>query len=196
MKDQWDKYLEWSYEEFFSGIPVGSNVIEIGPGYGFHSELIQRQKPAFHRVIEPGAYEIERLKEIGCDVISEHYQDFYSERRPCDVVVCCGVLYHILTPLDLIEKITNLSRPDKIIISNIEVNDDGMAEYKYVHDVLGRQNRMLYDNPIEYWQKLKAGTLSNIMRSQGYKITKQLNTKEIWPKNVYYWQEYERTGSI
>jgi len=193
MKEQWDKYLEWSYKEFFSGIPVGSNVLEIGPGYGFHSELIQRQKPAFHRVVEPGIYEVERLKDIGCDVISQSYQDFYTERRPCDVVVCCGVLYHILTPLDLIEKITNLSMPDKIIISNIEVNDDGMAEYNYEHDVLGRQNRMLYDNPIKYWQKLKSSTLSNIMRSQGYKIIKQKTTKDIWDKYVYYWQEYERT---
>lgn len=192
-KEQWDKYLEWSYKEFFSGIPVGSNVLEIGPGYGFHSELIQRQKPAFHRVVEPGIYEVERLKDIGCDVISQSYQDFYTERRPCDVVVCCGVLYHILTPLDLIEKITNLSRPDKIIISNIEVDDDGMAEYNYEHDVLGRQNRMLYDNPIKYWQKLKSSTLSNIMRSQGYKIIKQKTTKDIWDKYVYYWQEYERT---
>ena len=173
MKDQWDKYLEWSYEEFFSGIPVGSNVIEIGPGYGFHSELIQRQKPKYHRVIEPGVYEIERLKDIGCDVITKHYQDFYSERRPADVVVCCGVLYHILTPLDLIEKITNLSRPDRIIISNIDVNDDGMAKYTYEHDVLGRPDRMLYEKPIKYWQKLKSGTLSNIMKSQGYNITKQ-----------------------
>ena len=163
MKEQWDKYLEWSYKEFFSGIPVSSNVLEIGPGYGFHSELIQRQKPAFHRVVEPGIYEVERLKDIGCDVISQSYQDIYTERRPADVVVCCGVLYHILTPLDLIEKITNLSMPDKIIISNIEVNDDGMAEYNYEHDVLGRQNRMLYDNPIKYWQKLKSSTLSNII---------------------------------
>lgn len=193
MKEQWDLYLDWSYKEFFSGIPVGSNVIEIGPGYGFHSQLIQKQKPTHHRVIEPGVYEIERLKDIGCEVITKHYQDFYSERRPADVVVCCGVLYHILTPLDLIEKITNLSRPDKIIISNIDVDDDGMAEYTYEHDVLGRQGRMLYETPIQYWQKLKSSTLSNIMRSQGYKITKQKTTKDIWDKYVYYWQEYERT---
>ena len=192
-KEQWDKYLEWSYKEFFSGIPVGSNVIEIGPGYGFHSQLIQKQKPTHHRVIEPGAHEIERLKDIGCEVITKHYQDFYSERRPADVVVCCGVLYHILTPLDLIEKITNLSRPDRIIISNIDVNDDGMAKYTYEHDVLGRPDRMLYEKPIKYWQKLKSGTLSNIMKSQGYNITKQKTTKDIWDKYVYYWQEYERT---
>ena len=193
MKEQWDKYLEWSYKEFFSGIPVGSNVIEIGPGYGFHSELIQKTKPAHHRVVEPGLYEIERLENIGCEVVSKSYQDFYLERRPADVVVCCGVLYHILAPLDLIEKITNLSRPDKIIISNIDVNDDGMAEYTYEHDVLGRQNRMLYETPIKYWQKLKSGTLSKILKSQGYKLTKQKTTKDIWDKYVYYWQEYERT---
>ena len=89
-------------------------------------------------------------------------------------------------------KIKNI-RPDKIIISNIEVDDDGMAEYTYEHDVLGRQNRMLYETPIQYWQKLKSSTLSNIMRSQGYKITKQKTTKDIWDKYVYYWQEYERT---
>ena len=102
-------------------------------------------------------------------------------------------MYHILTPLDLIEKITNLSRPDRIIISNIDVNDDGMAKYTYEHDVLGRPDRMLYEKPIKYWQKLKSGTLSNIMKSQGYNITKQKTTKDIWDKYVYYWQEYERT---
>ena len=53
--------------------------------------------------------------------------------------------------------------------------------------------RMLYETPIQYWQKLKSSTLSNIMRSQGYKITKQKTTKDIWDKYVYYWQEYERT---
>ena len=52
---------------------------------------------------------------------------------------------------------------------------------------------MLYDNPVKYWQKIKPSTLQEIIESQGYKLTKQKTTKDIWDKYVYYWQEYERT---
>ena len=93
----------------------------------------------------------------------------------------------------MLEKITNLSNPDKIIISNIVVEENGLEKYTYEDVNLGRQGRMLYDNPIKYWQKLKANTLQEILESQGYKLIKQKDTQEIWPKYVYYWQEYERT---
>ena len=196
MDEEWDKYCEWTYEEFFSGIPIGSNVIEIGPAFGFHTKLIQRQKPNHHRCIEPNVLMKEALEELGAEVICKNYENFYDQRRPADVVVCCGVLYHILAPLDLLEKVTNLSNPDKIIISNIVVEENGLEKYTYEDVNLGRQGRMLYDNPIKYWQKLKANTLQEILESQGYKLIKQKDTQEIWPKYVYYWQEYERTGSI
>ncbi len=192
MDKDWEKYCEWTYSEFFSGIPVGSNVIEIGPAFGFHTKLIQRQKPTYHRCVEPNLHMREALEELGADVYPRHYEDFYTQRRPADVVVCCGVLYHILAPLDLIEKITNLSVPDKIIISNILVEENGFDKYTYEDENLSRQRRMLYDNPVKYWQKIKPSTLQEIIESQGYKLTKQEDTKEIWPKYVYYWQEYER----
>ena len=63
MDEEWDKYCEWTYEEFFSGIPIGSNVIEIGPAFGFHTKLIQRQKPNHHRCIEPNVLMKEALED-------------------------------------------------------------------------------------------------------------------------------------
>ena len=69
MDEEWDKYCEWTYEEFFSGIPIGSNVIEIGPAFGFHTKLIQRQKPNHHRCIEPNVLMKEALEELGAEVI-------------------------------------------------------------------------------------------------------------------------------
>ena len=64
MDEEWDKYCEWTYEEFFSGIPIGSNVLEIGPAFGFHTKLIQRQKPNHHRCIEPNVLMKEALEEL------------------------------------------------------------------------------------------------------------------------------------
>ena len=192
-KEQWNKYLEWSYDEFFSHIKPSDSVLEIGPAVGYHSNLIQRQNPRKHICVEPNEKVVDTLEEIVDDVFCCHYEDFYNHDRRYDVVVCCGVLYHILSPLNLLEKITNLSRPDKIILSNIKVDDDGVEKYTYEHEHLGRHDREYYNNPIKYWHKLKSDTVKEVLESQDYKCIKELDTTKIWPKYVYYWQEYERT---
>ena len=95
MDEDWDKYCEWTYEEFFSGIPIGSNVIEIGPAFGFHTKLIQRQKPNHHRCIEPNVLMKEALEELGAEVICKNYENFYDQRRPADVVVYYIIYLHL-----------------------------------------------------------------------------------------------------
>ena len=116
------------------------------------------------------------------------YEEFYNQHRPYDVVVCCGLLYHLLAPLHLLEMIVNYSKPKKIIISNIAVGEDGVAPYEYENKVLGRSTTM--NNPIKYWHKLSAGTVKEVLESVGYKCVKERDTKVVWPKYVYYWQEY------
>jgi len=199
-KEQWNKYLEWSYEEFFSSIESHESVLELGPGPGHHSKLILKQDPSYLMLVEPEIFSAQGLKKSikqksiqNASIYHNGYEEFFSQRRPFDVVVCCGLLYHLLAPLHLLEKIVNHSTPNKIIISNIDVEEDGVVpyEYDYKHNPLGRSNGMFIQNPLNYWHKLSSGTVKKIMESSGYKCVKELDTKEVWPKNVYYWQMYK-----
>ena len=198
-KEQWNKYLEWSYDHFFSGIEFDQSVLEFGASVGYHSRLIQRQNPSLHIAVEPNAKAGAELTNIGGVIrYPMTYQEFYGleeqERQPYDVVICCGILYHMLAPLDLLEKITNNTEPKKIIISNIDVAEDGLEKYTYENENLGRY--LQGNNPIKYWHKLTKETIKEILLSVGYECKQELLTTEEWPKHVYYWQEYERIRSI
>lgn len=196
-KEQWNKYLEWSYKEFFSSIESHESVLELGPGPGHHSKLILKQDPSYLMLVEPDVVSAHDLKKSlkqksiqNADLYHLGYEEFYSQRRPYDVVVCCGLLYHLLAPLHLLEMIVNHSKPKKIILSNINVDEDGIAPYNYENEQLGRTTGMFIENPIKYWHKLTAGTVKEVLESAGYKCVKELDTKEVWPKYVYYWQMY------
>jgi len=192
-KERWDYYLEWSYKEFFSSITKEDSVLELGPAVGYHTKLILRQDPKILHLVEPDEYSSNKLKKdwipsCGMELHNKTYEEFYNQERPYDVVVCCGLLYHLLAPLHLLEMIVNYSKPKKIIISNIAVGEDGVAPYEYENKVLGRSTTM--NNPIKYWHKLSAGTVKEVLESVGYKCVKERDTKVVWPKYVYYWQEY------
>jgi len=194
-KERWDYYLEWSYKEFFSSITKEDSVLELGPAVGYHTKLILRQNPKILHLVEPDPFSSKALQEVfipscGIEGYTKTYEEFYNQYNlPYDVVVCCGLLYHLLAPLHLLEMIVNYSKPKKIIISNINVDEDGVVPYEYDNKILGRTTTM--DNPIKYWHKLSAGTVKEVLESVGYKCVKELDTKVVWPKYVYYWQMYE-----
>jgi 2-polyprenyl-3-methyl-5-hydroxy-6-metoxy-1,4-benzoquinol methylase len=193
-KERWDYYLEWSYKEFFSSITKEDSVLELGPAVGYHTKLILRQDPKILHLVEPDEYSSNKLKKdwipsCGMELYNKTYEEFYNQGSPIyDVVVCCGLLYHLLAPLHLLEMIVNYSKPKKIIISNIAVDEDGVSPYEYENKVLGRSTTM--NNPIKYWHKLSARTVKEVLESVGYKCVKERDTKVVWPKYVYYWQEY------
>lgn len=94
-------------EQYFS-ICKNKTVLEIGPNDGHHTKLISKQTPKYLELIEPAA--VDGLKFInGIDKILVNDVFFIlSEKHPVEVVVCCGVLYHLHCPLYLLELIAVL----------------------------------------------------------------------------------------
>ena len=172
-QEQWNKYLEWSYEEFFSSIKDHESVLELGPGAGHHSKLILRQDPSWLKLVEPDisssvelVAHIKKLSIQNVEVSAKTYEEFYTQSRPFDVVVCCGLLYHLLAPLHLLEHIVNLSWPKRIILSNIKVESEGIVPYEYDNKVLGRSRGAFDDHPINYWQPLPSNLLKEVLETK------------------------------
>ena len=112
-----DEYLILMSDEYFS-ICQSKSVIEIGPFNGIHTKLITKHDPQYLELIEPDTKKLEELKLIsGVDnLIVDDAFFVLKDKHPADVVVCCGVLYHLHSPLYLLELITNHCNPEYIIL--------------------------------------------------------------------------------
>lgn len=111
------EYLERIYPEF--EICQGRRVLEIGPFHGNHTRIISHYKPTHITVVEPLEYAhqflyqwpIDNLEVQKCDIFS-----YLEKTQNFDVVVCCGVLYHLHSPLWLLELIANKINPTYIVL--------------------------------------------------------------------------------
>jgi hypothetical protein len=92
-------------------------VLEIGPNGGVHTDLIIKQVPKYLELIEPdiNIHYINTIDEVD-DIIINDIFFVLANPHPIDVVVCCGVLYHLHSPLYLLELITNNCDPEYIIL--------------------------------------------------------------------------------
>ncbi|MBY0516449.1 MAG: class I SAM-dependent methyltransferase [Bacteriovoracaceae bacterium] len=106
--------------EVFS-VCKNKTVIEVGPYHGWHSKLIKENNPAKLTLVEanPNCEDILRSKFPDDTVVYADVFDFYNQNHFVDVVVCCGVLYHLHSPLHLLELIVNKSNPEYIILDSI-----------------------------------------------------------------------------
>lgn len=111
------EYLILMSGEYFS-ICQNKSVIEIGPHDGIHTKLIVGYSPTYLELIEPDTQNSEKLTSItGVDsLIVDDAFFVFKDKHPADVVVCCGVLYHLHSPLYLLELITNHCDPEYIIL--------------------------------------------------------------------------------
>jgi SAM-dependent methyltransferase len=118
-------------------------VIEIGSCNGNITQPIAAAKPAYLTCVEPNKEMIEILRyqqrmfdyllthpeEDGTlqieqntvatkvdKIVNSTANDFYTNEQLADVVVCFGVLYHLHSPLHLLELIVNKSKPSTVIL--------------------------------------------------------------------------------
>jgi 2-polyprenyl-3-methyl-5-hydroxy-6-metoxy-1,4-benzoquinol methylase len=132
------EYLERIYPEF--EICQGRRVLEIGPFHGNHTRIISHYKPTHITVVEPMVYAhqflyqwpIDNLEVQTCDIFS-----YLEKIHNFDVVVCCGVLYHLHSPLWLLELIANKINPTYVVLEtflrfmkneNAHINEEVMGE--------------------------------------------------------------------
>lgn len=126
----WDPRILWGVEQF--GSLEGRSVLELGPLEGSHTALLERL--GAERV---DAIEANRLAYLRCLIAKEVFDlkrsrfylgDFlkWLERDDLsyDLIVACGVLYHMVDPIKLLELISR--RADSVIIWTHYFDDEAM----------------------------------------------------------------------
>lgn len=108
-------------------------VLELGAFEGRFSNLILKNSPTSLTVVEPNdttpGYNTE-LKEL-VDFHACTLNDYYHHtKKKVDVVVACGLFYHLHSPLHALELILNHSDPDIFIMDSPQATDTPLA-FKY-----------------------------------------------------------------
>ena len=111
------EYMEFVSSKYFK-VCKGSRVLEIGPFEGAHSHKIISHQPDFLKVIEGFSKSIPVLNSIPGINSVVHDDVMLALHKPekFDVVVCFGVLYHLHSPIHLLELIVNYCDPEYIIL--------------------------------------------------------------------------------
>jgi 2-polyprenyl-3-methyl-5-hydroxy-6-metoxy-1,4-benzoquinol methylase len=114
-----EKYLTAIHPYF--DIVRDKTVLEIGPLSGHHSKIIIDQGSKSLVMVEPNTSFNDSLAALSpnSEIINDDIFFYLEEARKFDVVVCCGVLYHLHSPLYLLELIANRVDPEYVIIETI-----------------------------------------------------------------------------
>jgi len=120
-----EKYFDVVRSEFFNCISSESNVLEIGPFDGWFSELILQKNPNTLCLVEPNKISANNLKKKFHD--NSRVSIFENSIFDCidqftlkqfDVIIIFGLMYHLASPFDLLEKVVNKLSPKYICIDN------------------------------------------------------------------------------
>jgi SAM-dependent methyltransferase len=137
--NEYQRQLIPMFEEYCTN----KTVIEIGSNIGEITQPIAAAKPAYLTCVEPNKKMMGYLQStqgmfnyllthpeeddplqieqntvaIKIDkIVNSTANDFYADEQLADVVVCFGVLYHLHSPLHLLELIVNKSKPTTVIL--------------------------------------------------------------------------------
>ena len=116
-------YNDFMRDQIFT-VCENNSVLEFGAFNGRHSRLILENAPERLSVVEPNdskpGYPAELKQEV--DFHNCTLNDFYSYtgKSKVDVVVICGLFYHLHSPIHALELILNNSDPDVIVFDSPE----------------------------------------------------------------------------
>lgn len=112
--DHVDRYYDFCEQEYFQHCRAAT-VLQLSGG---HSQKILSQKPKNIKIIEGNERVAKQEKSIdGVDtVVIDDMMMALKHRELFDIVICLGVLYHLHSPLHLLELIVNNCQPSKIIL--------------------------------------------------------------------------------
>ena len=125
-------------KEYYFPYCKDKHILEIGPyGTGFHTKLIQEFNPKSHTAIEgdPEQCEIFAKNFPNVDLIKNDALIELNQKQHYDVVVCFGVIYHLHSPLHLLELIVNNATPDLLFLDcvNAPRNNEVLAVEEYTN---------------------------------------------------------------
>lgn len=179
------EYLKLISDEYFY-ICRDKTVLEIGPNSTIHSSLIISHNPKYLKLIEANSDAANALSLVPGinEVVADDALMALTEKSLADVVVCCGVLYHLHSPLHLLELITNNCNPDYIILDCV-IDQQHLKFLPEIDNITG--NRYTRHN----WKSAKFNfvipfdIINASMLNMGYKLVKQhsIQVTDYIPKN-------------
>lgn len=179
------KYLNFMFDCF--SMVRNKTILEIGPGFGWHTKIMLKFNPEKIICVEPDErFESEEVYKKNTDIITFHSctaNDYYSRNNESvDIVVCCCVLYHLHSPIHLLEKIINVSKPKYLLIET--VNGDDLVFGNEQFEELGNAHRD--ENvkfPILKAMHLPANAVIECVETTNYKVDKINQTMGKWNNN-------------
>ena len=121
----WNKYHDFLVNTFFN-ICKDKNVLEIAPMTGNQTQAIVKCLPKSLLLVE--AWQEYHSKLAGdypsATIIMDDIFKVYQNKIPVDVVISCGLLYHLHNCFQLLELIANQSDPEYIILDCVDPHSD------------------------------------------------------------------------
>ena len=189
--DSYESYL-YLISSNFENV-TDKNVLEIGPFDGYHTDLMNVFGVKTVTLVEPNSDACEYLKnnfdQSKHTVINDDIFNYLETNRTdqFDFVLCCGILYHLHSPIYLLEQIVNKVNPKHLIIETVDSNERSAYPYNNlnydfqpeVKNVPG--NRYILNNNKSVQLNLSASMnlFEYCMDEMGYKVIKKTKMFEV-----------------
>ena len=164
----WSRYHDFLHQQVFFDL-ADKHVLEIAPHIGEQTQVIMRYDTQSLTLVEPDAESVRQLQQKypRANIICQDIFETYQSSLPCDVVVCCGLLYHLHSPLYLLECIVNQSRPQSIILDNLHC--DSIGQGGPIYESINLNGNMFASRKvIPYVITFPFVTIQTAMMSLGY----------------------------
>jgi SAM-dependent methyltransferase len=162
-------------------------VLELGSFGGWHTEIMLKFNPKKIICVEPNKECIEEevyKKNTGTITLhsctANDYYTYYNDL--VDIVVCCGLLYHLHSPIHLLEKIINISKPKYILIETIDNSDIGFHNAKF-HVAGNAYADINVKFPILKFMSAPANSIIECVETTNYRVEKINRCKGQWNNN-------------
>jgi 16S rRNA A1518/A1519 N6-dimethyltransferase RsmA/KsgA/DIM1 with predicted DNA glycosylase/AP lyase activity len=174
-KEKWKHYLDLLNPYF--NICRDKTVLEIGPYVGIQTQVIKEHNPKKITLVEANRDGITALKynfgnEKNIEIVHNDIFLYLEDKHDFDVVACFGVLYHLHSPLYLLELIANRVAPKYILLETytkvepiFTLEDDNTP---------GARHLMKNWKSVNISIKISADTIISAMSNLGY-LMKEYN---------------------
>ena len=117
------QYMQYLADNYFN-VVKDKTVLEIASHCGCHTKLMLDLGAKNLICVEPNRNDVIMMADLYSDPrIKMHVStanDYYRENQEqVDVVTCFGLLYHLHSPLHLVEQIINISNPKYFIVETL-----------------------------------------------------------------------------
>jgi SAM-dependent methyltransferase len=189
----WHRYSELDDKNYINfmhdclSLVRNNTVLELGSFLGWHTSIMLKLNAKKIICVEPNKECIqEEVYKTNSGTVNLHSctaNDYYSYNNELvDIVVCCGLLYHLHSPIHLLEKIINISKPKYILIETVDSNNIGLYDEKfYLPGNAHTDTNITF--PILKNMVMPTDTMIECIQTTNYRIEKINRCKGYWNNN-------------